>query len=119
MKSRLCLVATLTSVGLFFFKYSPKRQQQLEKSIDEYNESLDPAKGTTLIKKTELKTICQTRWVERHTSMQDFECMYSALCVCLDEIAKNTDMDWDGNTISEAQGLLHKISSTSWFYCCI
>ena len=40
--------------------------------------------------------------------------MYSALCVCLDEIAKNTDMVWDGNTISEAQGLLHKISSPSF-----
>ena len=46
--------------------------------------------------------------------MQDFDCIYSVLCVCLDEIAKNTDMVWDGNTISEAQELLHKISSASF-----
>ena len=91
-----------------FFKYSPKQQRQLEKSVDEYNESLDPADGISPIKKTKLKTMCQTRWVERHTSMQDFDCMYSALCVCLDDIARNTDMVWDGSTVSEAQGLLHK-----------
>ena len=46
--------------------------------------------------------------------MQDFDCMYSALCVCLDDIARNTDMVWDGSTISEAQGLLHKISSAGF-----
>ena len=61
------MLSTLTSVGIFF-KYSPKRQR-LEKSINEYNESLDPAESTTPITKTKLKIMCQTRWVERHTSM--------------------------------------------------
>ena len=37
-----------------------------------------------------------------------------SLCVYLDETAKNTDMVWDGSTISEAQGLLHKISSAGF-----
>ena len=58
--------------------------------------------------------MCQTRWVEKHTSLQDFDSMYSALCMCLDEIAKNTDMVWDGNTVCEAQGLLHKIFSAGF-----
>ena len=97
-----------------FFKYSPKQQRQLEKSINEYNESLDPADGISPIKKTKLKTMCQTRWVERHTSMQDFDCMYSALYVCLHDIARNTDMVWDGSTISEAQGLLHNLFSAGF-----
>ena len=104
------MLSSLTSVGLFS-KYSPKRQRQLEKCIDTYNDSLDLEEGTTPVMKTKLKTMCQTRWVERHTCMQDFDCMYSALYVCLDEIAKNTDMIWDGKAVTEAQGSLHNISS--------
>ena len=107
------MLSALTSLGLFF-KYSPKRQRLLEKSIDTYNDSQASTGGTSPIKKTKLKTMCQTRWVEKHTSMQDFDCMYPAICECLDEIAKNINMVWDGKTITEAQGLLHNISSPSF-----
>ena len=27
-----------------------------------------------------------TRWVERHSSMEDFDNMYTALCMCLEDI---------------------------------
>ena len=73
------MFSTLTSVG-FFFKYSPKRQRMLEKCIDTYNKSLDSVYGA--VTKTKLKTMCQTRWVEHHTSMQDFDSMYSPLLIC-------------------------------------
>ena len=46
--------------------------------------------------------------------MQDFDSMYSSLCLCLDEIAKNIDMVWDGKTVTEAQGLLYNISSPAF-----
>ena len=62
------------------------------------------------MRNTNLKTICQTRWVERQTAMQDFDWMYSAVCACLDEIAKNTDMIRDGKAVTEAEGLLHNVS---------
>ena len=89
------MLNALTSVGLFF-KYSPKCQRQLEKSIDEYNTTLKDADETRLaIKKTKLKTMCQTRWVERHSSMEDFDDMYTA---CLEDIASNNDSTWDGKT---------------------
>ena len=102
------MLNALTSVGLFF-KYSPKCQRQLEKSIDEYNTTLKDADETRLaVKKTKLKTMCQTRWVERHSSMEDFDDMYTA---CLEDIASNNDSTWDGKTVSEAHGLLHLIST--------
>ena len=104
------MLNALTSVGLFF-KYSPKRQRQLEKSIDEYNTTLKDADETRLtVKKTKLETMCQTRWVERHSSMENFD-MYTALCMCLEDIASNNDSAWDGKTVSEVQGLLHLIST--------
>lgn len=105
------MLSTLTSVGLFF-KYSPKRQRKFEQSIDTYNESL--VSGGRAITKTKLKTMCQTRWIERHTSMQDFDSMYPPLLTCFDEIANNTEGIWDGKTITEAQGLLHSISTPAF-----
>ncbi len=53
------MLGTLLSVGLFF-KYSPKRQRQLEKSIEMVNES---AGGSVKVTKTKVKTMCQTRIV--------------------------------------------------------
>ena len=105
------MLSTLTSVGLFF-KYSPKRQRMLEKCIYTHNKSLDSVNSA--ITKIKLKTMCQTSWVERHTSMQDFDSMYSPLLICFDEISKNVDKIWDGKTITEAQGLLHNISSPAF-----
>lgn len=36
--------------------------------------------------------------------------MYSAMCVCLDEIGKNSDMVWDGNTVVKLKGCYTKYS---------
>ena len=43
--------------------------------------------------------------------MEDFDDMYTALCMCLEDIASNNDSTWDGKTASEAHGLLHLIST--------
>ena len=42
-----------------FFKYSPKRQRKLEQSITEI--------ATESLKK-KVKPLCETRWVEKHTT---------------------------------------------------
>ena len=84
------MLETLLSVGLFF-KYSSKRQRQLEKCIERVNESA----GNSKVTKTKVKTMCQTTWVERHTSLQDFDNMYNCALDCLSEIATNSEMNWD------------------------
>ena len=95
------MLSVLTSVGLFY-KYSPKRQRQLEVSLETYNSQLQNTTGA--IKKSKLKTMCQTRWIEQHTCN-------TALCMCLDDITGNSDGKWDGKAVTEAQGLRHSIST--------
>ena len=102
------MLSVLTSVGLFY-KYSPKRQRQLEVSLETYNSQLQNTTGA--IKKSKLKTMCQTRWIEQHTCMEDFDDMYTALCMCLNDITGNSDGKWDGKAVTEAQGLRHSIST--------
>ena len=66
------MLGTLTSVGLFY-KYSPKHQRQLEKSIEKLGGS------NPIVTKAKVKTMCQTRWVERHNSMLDFVSLHYIL----------------------------------------
>lgn len=71
----------LLPLWVYFFKYSPKRQRQLEKSSDQYNTTLkDAGEARLAISKTKLRT------VPRHSSMEDFDNMYTALCMCLEDI---------------------------------
>ena len=105
------MLSTLTSLGIFF-RYSPKRQRQLEESISQYNKVLKE-QGKKEIHKTKIKTMCQTRWVEKHTSMEDLNMMYPALIQCLDFIVNNKHT-WIGKTIVEANGLLSNIMSPSF-----
>ena len=107
------MLGTLTSVGLFY-KYSRKRQRQLEKSIEKLN---DLGESNPIVTKAKVKTMCQTRWVERHTSMLDFDSMYHGITDCLQEIAANREMNWDGKAVTEAQGLLHNIRSSGFIAC--
>ena len=66
------------------------------------------------IHKNKLKTMCQTRWVERHTSMKDFDTMYCPLIECLDAIANNDGGHWGAKTITETNGLLFNITTPSF-----
>lgn len=103
------MLSTLSCLGLFF-KNSPKRQNCLERSIAEYNNTLKQ-EGKKEINKTKIKTMCQTRWVERHTSMEDLDILYPAVVHCLDLIANNTENIWDGKNTTEANGLKYNLSS--------
>ena len=54
---------------------------------------------------------CETRWVERHTVLAEFEEMYEPTVMCLEAIASNSGGTWNSKSITEASGLLRSISS--------
>ncbi|XP_035989381.1 zinc finger MYM-type protein 1-like isoform X2 [Fundulus heteroclitus] len=107
-----CMLSTVASVGIFF-KYSPKRQQQFESSVSEINQERLAA-GQELLAKKKLKLMCETRWVERHTSLEDIHSLYEALLHCLNVISENADSVWDAKAVVEATGLFKAVTSANF-----
>lgn len=58
--------------------------------------------------------MCETRWVERHTNMEDFVKMLIPIIMTLESISSNIDRIWDTKSITEAQGLLSNIQSSGF-----
>ena len=92
-----------------FFSYSAKRQRLLDSSI----EACD---STPKAKK--LKDSCRTRWVERINSYTVFVELLPALHLCLEAMVHpelhpdfGTGWNWDGETISKANGFLFQLQS--------
>ena len=100
VKDVTIMLDTLKGLGIFF-KYSPKRSRRLEKAIEETQESTDGTKQ----KKKKFKVFCETRWVEKHTCLDDFEDSISQQERCL-----------DGKAIVEANGLLKKITDPCFIF---
>ena len=107
-----CMLSDLKSGGIFF-KYSPKRQRYLERSVELLN-SKRTATHEPLISKLKLKLLCETRWVEHHTALNDFKLIYEAFVYTLESICTNIDKNWDAKSVTEANGLLHAITSDSF-----
>ena len=61
------MLDALKQLGLFF-KYSPKRSRRLEVSVDEVNQKRCKSDQ---ISKTKLSMFCETRWVEKHTTIHN------------------------------------------------
>nr|XP_054760699.1 52 kDa repressor of the inhibitor of the protein kinase-like [Lytechinus pictus] len=95
------MVCLMQSVGLFF-KFSPKRQREFEKAIGKFCEN-NGSNNERM--KSKLKPLCETRWVERHTSFDDLKTLYEPLLNCLDNIESNHNTRWDPKTVTEASGL--------------
>ncbi|XP_066274145.1 52 kDa repressor of the inhibitor of the protein kinase-like [Branchiostoma lanceolatum] len=112
VKEIQCMMATLKAVGLFF-KYSPKRQRELESAIVDVNEGRAAADLTPLTKK-KIKPMCETRWVEKHTCLEDFFQLYDALVECLQAIT--LEDGWDAKARTEAGGLLFQVTKPA-FLC--
>ena len=78
------MLESLKQLGIFF-KYSPKRSRRLEEAIREVNGRRPKAEQ---IEKTKFKVFCETRWVEKHNTLQDFDDLYEPLltlfmsCLC-------------------------------------
>ncbi|XP_021342406.1 52 kDa repressor of the inhibitor of the protein kinase-like [Mizuhopecten yessoensis] len=67
-----------------------------------------------MIKHKTVKVLCETRWVERHTSLGEFEEIFVALSDCLQHIGDNASGKWDPKGMLEAKGLLAAVSSPSF-----
>jgi hypothetical protein len=71
---------------------------------------------TEKLKKSKFKVFCETRWVEKHTCLEDFEQMYEALVICLEAISA-LEAGWDAKAVAKANGLLKKITDPTFIVC--
>ena len=90
---QICLDA-LKKLGIFF-KYSPKRSRRLEMAVDEVNEDREEARK---IYKKKFKIYSETRWVEKHTTLQAFDDLYEPILLCLDAISSK-ERGWDSKAV--------------------
>ena len=93
-----------------FFHYSPKRQR--DKTIEV---------STTGAKTRKLKDACRTRWVYRIDSYVTFWELFPAVHTVLEAIVHpnvhqqlGTDWNWDGESITKANGFLFQLQSSSF-----
>ena len=95
-----------------FFKYSAKRQQMLDKTVD----LLRPAQRSK-----KLKDACRTRWIDRIDSYAVFLELLPAVVMALRAMVSPNqfenlccDWNWDGETITKASGFVHQIESPTF-----
>ena len=55
-----------------------------------------------------------TRWVEKTETLQEFDELYEALMCCFEEISSNESNEWDTKSISDAYGLLKRITDSTF-----
>ena len=110
------MVECLKKLGIFF-KYSPKKQRALEKSISHTNDRLK-LEGKPEIGKVKFKLLCQTRWIERHTALEDFHDLVGPIAETLESISQRpigeAGVEWDVKSKTEAAGLLHDLRSSEF-----
>ena len=111
-----CAISHVKELGLFF-KYSPKRQRELERSVEAINDERK-ALGEAMISKKKVKMLCDTRWVERHIALEEFEEMYPAILMCLERIitpvGNDSGITWDSKSVIDGNGLYKSITSPSF-----
>ena len=72
-----------------FFANSPKRQLCLEEQVLEGE------------RRRKIKSVCKTRWVERHQAFEVFLDLYQPLVCCLEEM-KDSTSEWNNDTRKDA-----------------
>ena len=88
-----------------FFAYSPKRQLCLEKAIHDMSEGEH---------RKRLKSVCKTRWVERHEAFETFLDFFQPLVHCLEEIRDSTG--WNQESRKDAQSHLLCLTRFSFIF---
>ena len=100
-----------------FFRFSPKRQRYLERAIDLVCPDATAKK---------LKDACRTRWIERIDSYAVFLELFPAVHACLQAMivpthhfhtAAGGNWNWDGETLTKANGFLYQLQSSSFLLC--
>ena len=79
-----------------FYNFSPKRQHNLEKCIDDIQD------GKT--DKVKMKELCRTRWVARHDAFNVFIDLYESIVSSLQEIRNRND-GWNAQSANDAMSL--------------
>ena len=95
-----------------FFKFSAKRQQLLDKTIDLV---------CPLEKKRKLKDACRTQWIQRKDSYAVFMELLPAVNRTLQEMVSpgqvdedQTEWNWDRETVTKANGFLYHLESSTF-----
>ena len=98
-----------------FFDFSPKKQRLFDRAVE---------KITIPSKAKKLKDACRTRWVQRVDSYVVFEELLPAVHTTLQAIAHprqfeelGSDWNWDGESITKANGFLYQLESSSFLIC--
>jgi len=73
-----------------FFKNSPKRQLALERRITDILPDTE--------KRRKLKSVCKTRWVERHEAFEVFLDLFIPVVCCLEAMKNASCDDWNQET---------------------
>ena len=100
-----CMIENLKALGVFFDW--PRHSRWFENIGADINQNrpLDQK-----IKKEKIKPLCETRWIERHTSIENFSQLYEPICITLKDIAANRQ-SWDAKSMTESSGHLNTITS--------
>ena len=97
-----------------FFKFSAKRQCLLDKAVDIVNLATNAKK---------LKDACRTRWIQRIDSYTVFLELLPAVhmtlqaMICPSQFENLGDWNWDGETLTKANGFLYQCESSSFLIC--
>ncbi len=84
-----------------FFAFSPKRQLCLEKWVEQVLEGE---------RRKKIKSVCKTRWVERHQAFEVFLDLYHPLVCCLEEMKNSTLSEWSNDTRKDAQSFFFALT---------
>ena len=49
-------------------------------------------------RRRKIKSVCKTRWVERHEAFEVFLDLYEPLVCCLEEVKDSTSSEWNHDT---------------------
>ena len=86
---------------MMYYKYSPKRQHNLEKWIDEIN--------TDETARKKLKELCRTRWVARHDAYNVCLELHEAIVHSLGDISIHAN-EWNQPSVNVGRALLLAIT---------
>ena len=84
-----------------FYNFSPKRQKNLEDTIDQAVQRDS--------KKSKLKEMCKTRWIQRHDALNVFVELLESVVTSLEDIMHNRN-DWNPKTVTDATALQARIT---------
>jgi AraC-like DNA-binding protein len=93
-----------------FFGFSPKRQALLERVVD--------ASGD--VTRHELKDVCRTRWIQRIEAYEVFSSLFPVILTTLQAITDPNEhqnfssWSWDAESVTQACGFIHNITSPAF-----